>query len=109
MRRLEENEGIAIYAGATQGSAYTRWQVNEAEILRNGGAIHVVEGGYRFELNFSLDSLPPGEAFWRVAVVDAGVDGRPISLWSIERAIFRLPWPGRRPGQPGTQEDGGGG
>jgi hypothetical protein len=109
-RRLQASERFSIYAGSVRESAGVEWWASEADILRGGGAIHKVEGGYRFEVNFGLAAIPLGEAFWRVAAVGEAAGERwQVSPWSEERQIFRVPWPGKRLGKPGEPEESSGG
>jgi hypothetical protein len=98
-RRLEGHERISIYVGSARDPAYAHWKAAEQDILDTGGAIHPIEDGYRFEVNFRLDDVPKGEAYWKVAIVhDLPPDVIHISPWSEERQMFKVPWPGKRLG-----------
>lgn len=104
-RRLEEGESISIYVRSARLPAEFYWQVNEADAVYGGGAVHPVQGGYRFEVNSSLGLVPEGEAYWSVAIVgDATSPEGQVSPRSEERQIYVVPWPGKRLGcRPGPE------
>jgi hypothetical protein len=96
---LNKYEKVSIYVQSRQSPAFSNWWANETDILLGGGSIHELPNGYQFEVNYGLDSIPAGTATWQVAIVEEkeGVK-RLVSPWSQERAIYRLPWPGKHLG-----------
>jgi hypothetical protein len=98
-RRLQPGEKLSLYVGSRQDGSYANWWASETDILLGGGAIYPAEGGVVFEVNYGLDALSKGEAFWRVCVVGETATGKwQVSPWSDERQIYRVPWPGKRLG-----------
>jgi hypothetical protein len=87
-RRLLPYERFSIYVRSVHENAEFDWWASEQDILDGGGAIHAVLGAFAYEVNSGLGNIPPGEAFWRVTVVDdrPGVK-RPVCPWSEERRI----------------------
>jgi len=105
-RRLGENEKFSIHLRSTNGPEQLDWRVTEDGLIDSGGTIHplqgqlIVSGGTeywvenrcRFEVNSGLGAIPPGEAFWRVAVVgEMSSEKWQISHSSEERLIVRTP------------------
>jgi uncharacterized protein YraI len=89
-RRLRHDERVSIYLRSANGLDQFDWWVSEADILAGGGAIHAQGDGYVYEVNSGLGSLPPGKAFWRIAVfVDTPAEKRQVSPGSAERPIVR--------------------
>jgi len=88
-RRLEDYEKFAVRWEPISGQELGDWWISEVGITGGGGAIHPVEGGYLFEVNFGLDPYPGGEAHWSVAVFGETLDEKwQIGQWSERRQIF---------------------
>jgi len=89
-RRLEEFEKFAVRWEPVGGPDLGDWWVSESGILGGGGAIHELEGGYLFEVNFGLSRYPEGEAYWSVAVYGekSPEEKWQVSDWSERRQIF---------------------
>ena len=90
-RRLADNEKFAVRWESVFGDPVGDWWVDEIGIIGGGGAIHKVDDGYRFEVNFGLGPYPGGEAYWSVAVfVEKSEDEKwQVSQWSERRQIYR--------------------
>jgi hypothetical protein len=90
VRELAEGERFSIRLESVDDPAIFEWRPNAQEIIAGGGSIYPIEGGYLYEVNGGMGSLPPGEAFWKVAVLldDAG-GAEQITPWSEERPIVR--------------------
>lgn len=89
-RRLESHERFSVQFQPICSLEGSDLWVSEGEIIGSGGAVHQVEDGYRYELNFDLTPYPGGEAYWRVAVYgQTPTEKYQISLWSEKRQIFR--------------------
>lgn len=70
------------------GSDYFDWWVSETDILNGGGAIHEQDDHVVYEVNSGFGSLPPGIAYWKVAVfLDTPEEKRQVSPWSGKRRI----------------------
>jgi hypothetical protein len=90
VRELAEGERFSIRLESVDGPAVFEWRPNAQEILAGGGNIYPIAGGYRFEVNGGMGSLPPGQAFWKVTVLsDAAGEPEQIAPWSEERPIVR--------------------
>ena len=87
--RLKDHERFAIRWEPTSGQKVDDWWVSEVGIIGGGGAIHSVEGEYRFEVNLGLDPYPEGEAYWSVAVFREEPYKVLVSQWSERRLIFK--------------------
>jgi hypothetical protein len=89
-RGLQHDERVSIYVRSADGVNQSDWWVSEADILAAGGAIRAQADGFVYEINSGLGSLPPGKAFWRVAIFrDTPSDKRQMSPWSQERQIHK--------------------
>jgi len=91
VRMPAANERFSVYLGSVDDPAAAfEWRPNVQDIIAGGGGVYPVDDGYRFEVNGGIESLPPGEAFWRVAVFfdDLGTMTQ-ITPWSEERPILR--------------------
>ena len=85
-----DSERFSIYLGSVDDPATFEWRPKVQDILGGGGAIIPIADGYRFEVNGGIEGLPPGKAFWRVAVFSDGPEGMTqITPWSEERPIVR--------------------
>ncbi len=84
------SERFSIYLESVDDPAMSEWRPNVQDIIAGGGNVYQIADGYRFEVNGGIEMLPPGKAFWRVAVLSDD-PGRmtQITLWSEERLIFR--------------------
>ena len=88
-RRLQQDERVALSVRTGDRSGQFDWWVSEADILNGGGAIHEEADRVVYEVNSGFGSLPPGRAFWRVAVfLDTPDEKRQVSPWSRERRIM---------------------
>lgn len=95
-RRLGEYEKFTVRWQPVSGADLGVWWVDENGIIGGGGAIHPVDNGFLFEVNFGLDRYPEGEAYWSVAVfAEKSVEEKwQVSEWSENRQIFhRQPRP----------------
>jgi hypothetical protein len=88
-RRLQQDERASIYVWTADGSDRFDWWVSEADILNGGGAIHEQVDSVVYEVNSGFGALPPGKAFWQVAVyLDTPAEKRQVSPWSRKRRII---------------------
>ena len=85
-----ENERFSIYLQSVDDPVASEWQPTVQDIIGGGGNVYPLADGYRFEVNGGLGALPPGRAWWRVAVFsDAAGTMTQITPWSEERPILR--------------------